>query len=155
LGACAFGVIATPLGYILIGALGNFAPLFSMISLPPTLASIAYLFYLGLRRAEGVISLTIATKILAVFALITILGFVYVISNFTLLRPLERLGILAQIFLAASICLLPVVIWRHRGALLSSVAHLPIRASATALGIVLAIAIFLSVAQTLRAPAFI
>jgi len=153
LAACVLGAFATPLGYIAIGAPANFAPAFSLIALPLVLASIGWAFYLALRQPRPLQRSVLIPVALAAAAAI-IAGFVFIVSNFTLLQPRERLGILAMVFLVTTVCALPLVLWR-RGALLASVVRLPATTSAALLALILIVAGAAAALHMARAPAFI
>lgn len=118
--ACFVGSILAPLGYIIIGALASFAPMFSIVMLPPLVSAMGWLLYRHLfsplpRRPSGV--WIHAANLLA---WIMIVLFLYFISGFTLFRPLERVGFLGIVYLASVVITMPII-WVKRARL----AHAP------------------------------
>ena len=159
LAACALGVLGAPVGYLAMGALGGFAAEFSMIALPPLLASMGYAFYRALRRPQNS-SAAQATRFGLpgsaglVLSVVVIVAFLLVVSNFTLLRPLERLGLFCGVFLTMSALFLPIVIGRNT-AISARIAQLPVLAGRVVLALIVLTALALAALNALRAPAFL
>lgn len=132
--ACFVGGFLSPLGYIVIGALAAFAPMFSIVMLPPLITAAGWLLYRNLfsslpRRPSGVLIHAANSVAWTMIAL-----FLFFISGFTLLRPLERLGILGAIYLTSTVIALPIVwIKRARLAHAPAWAHGPVGIFAAAL----------------------
>jgi hypothetical protein len=151
--ACVLGAIATPLGYIAMGASANFAPMLSIVGLPLVIASIVLALHLSLREPRPLQrSLLLSFALAIAMAIITV--FIYVVSNFTLLQPRERLGVLASVFLVMTLCAVPLVVWR-RGALLSRIVGMPKPLSAALLAVILLAALTAAALYATGAPAFI
>ncbi len=106
------GLILCPFAYIAIGALGGFAPAFSLIALPPLLASSACLLYrfLSSPAATSAKQRWLFIQILCWFLIAVFLG---IVSGFTLLTTAERFGLFSTLFLACTLLSLPIVMKRN------------------------------------------
>jgi len=153
LSACILGLLLTPLAYIGMGALSGFAPAFALVSLPPLLASGAFLLSRLLARPNGA-----PARGWRVFAelvsWLVVLGFVAVVSGFTLLTSLERIGLAATCFLVASVVSLPVPFLRDTALERRFDAWSTPRASVVLI-LVLASALTAALAYLLAPPAFV
>lgn len=151
LSACVLGLVLCPFAYIAIGALSGFAPAFALIALPPLLVGVGYLLYRYLRTpAQGAAS---AWQLLAEgLAWLPVIGFLWVVSDFTLLTSLERVGWLSTLFLSTTLIALPIVL-RRRTALASRLQRWPKVLGVSVLVGVLLAAVGIAVVHGLRAPA--
>lgn len=153
LAACILGLVLSPFGYIAMGALAGFAPAFAWLALPPLLASVGYLlvrFLAGPGRGA-------ASKwglLAALFSWLVIAAFLLVISGFTLLTGLERIGLFATVFLAVTLFSLPIFLLR-RTALEARLTPLPQSLTLFLLLSVLAVAAVATGNYLLHAPAFL
>lgn len=153
LAACFLGLVLSPFAYIGIGALGGFAPAFSFLTLPPLLASVGYLLYRFLSRPtrDSPSYLLVLTEIVS---WIPITAFLVMVSNFTLLTKLERIGLFSTLFLVATLVSLPTVLMR-RTALEERLRRLPDVVTLLLLLAVLLAAVATMTIYLLRAPAFL
>ncbi len=153
LAACVLGLLLCPFAYIAIGALRGFGIAFTLITAPPLLASSGYLLYRFLSRPvqDG------ASRPLFVWAeavsWVIIAAFLVLVSGFTLMTGLERIGLTSALFLATTVISFPVVLIR-RMALQERLMRLPSTAATLLLATVLVLAATAAAVYALRAPAF-
>lgn len=150
-----------PFGYIAIGALSGFDPAFALTALPPLLAASAYLLtrYLSAPREAPTARRSLPVAAIAGWlaeaaSWLVILGFLTVISGFTLLTRFERLGLSSTFFLAATLLCLPVALLR-RTALEQRLSRLPDGAARLAPLAILLGAAALAISYLVRDPRFI
>jgi hypothetical protein len=153
LAACISGLVLSPFGYIAMGALADFAPAFSWIALPPLLASSGYLL-VRFWATQGQRASSRLALVAACFAWLVIAGFLAVVSGFALLTGLERIGLFATVFLAASLLSLPVFLLR-RTALEERLKCLPQKFALLALLAILTAAAVAMGNYLLRTPVFL
>ncbi len=153
LAACILGLVLAPFGYIAMGALAGFAPAFSWLALPPLLASVGYLLIRFLAR-QGRGAASKPALLAELFSWMVIAAFLAVVSGFTLLTRLERIGLFATVFLAATLLSLPIFLLR-RTALAERLKPLPQPLTLFLLLTVLAVAAVALGNYLLHAPAFL
>jgi hypothetical protein len=112
LASCLAGLIASPYGYIAIGALGYFSPAFSLLTLPPLLLATGFLIWRILSkpldtRTNG------ALTVIEGIGWMAIVAFLVLISGFSLFTTFERIGLFATIFLLASAISFPLLLLRE------------------------------------------
>jgi hypothetical protein len=154
LAACLLGLALCPVGFIAMGALSQFPPLFSAVMLPPFLLGCCFLLWRYLSRPAEPPTRRIALLLAEVPSWIAVAVFLFFVSGFTLLTTFERLGIVSTAFLAASVVCLPVVLLR-RTALERRLADLPGALVLAVLLLLLAGASAATVAYLRTPPAFI
>lgn len=106
------GLLLSPFAYILIGALGGFAPAFSYLALPLLLAGECYLLYRYFskpgRSVSGILSISAE-----IISWILIATFLVIISNFTLLTTFERIGLFSVLLFVTTLFSLPMALTRQ------------------------------------------
>lgn len=153
LAACILGLVLCPFGYIAMGALAGFTPAFSWLALPPLLASVGYLLIRFLAR-QGQGAASKLALLAELFSWTVIAAFLAVVSGFTLLTKLERIGLFATVFLAATLLSLLIFLLR-RTALEERLKPLPLPLTLLVLLAVLLAAAVAMGYYLLHAPAFI
>ncbi len=153
LAACILGVALSPFAYIAIGALGGFAPAFSFIALPPLIACTVYLSVRFLSKPPRPTSSKRHLFILIV-SWLYIFAFLAVVSGFSLLTTLERVGLFASLFLITTFLSLPVVILR-RTALTTQMESLTPATATLLLILILVVTVVAIACYLLSPPAFI
>jgi hypothetical protein len=139
--------------YIAIGALGVFAPEFSIMTLPPLVVSGCLLLYRFLSKPTQASSrrLLVAAEILS---WIVIAAFLTLISDFSLATTLERLGLSFTLFSVASVLCLPAVLMRTT-ALQVRLMRLPKSAAKIALPAIVVVSAIMVAIYLIKAPKFI
>ena len=103
------GLILTPYIYIALGALHQFKPVFSFITLPPLLLASSFLLWRLLAKPKvaerGIIMLAI--EFVSWLAIVT---FIIFVSPFNLLTGIHRAGAFCTFFLIASVTCLPLMV---------------------------------------------
>jgi hypothetical protein len=145
--------VLCPFGYIAVGALGGFRPVFALITLPPLLAATACLLVRFLSKPSEAPTVRRWLLVAEIASWLVILWFLTVISRFTLLTPFERIGVSSMFFLVATVLCLPVVLLR-RTALQQRLAWLPSGAATFALFAILLGAAALAIVYLVREPSF-
>ena len=147
LAAFVLGLLATPILFVVTGALQGFSVASSVVSLPPLVAGIGFLLWRYLGATSERRRSTIVPNVLEILSWVVSGSFLALVSATNLQTPIERLGSSSVFFLGASLCLLPLTFLR-RGRLQSRLERIPLGvATATALlimGIALALAVALS-----------
>jgi hypothetical protein len=153
LAACVLGLVLCPFAYIAIGALRRFAPAFALVTLPPLVASAAYLLFRFLSKPAQ--SPSRALHVFAeVVSWVLIVAFLVLVSEFTLVTTFERIGFTAALFLVATLVSLPYVLLR-KTALQERLKRLPHTTATLVLLTVLLLAAAVTVVYLLQPPAFI
>ncbi|WP_415842396.1 hypothetical protein [Paracidovorax anthurii] len=102
------GLLLTPLSYIAVGVLGDFSPAFSLVLVPPLLASVLFLLHQLLSGASG--TKTPTTRIIAAVASWGfVLFFTAIVSGARLQVGWGRLGGFCMLWLICSALALPVL----------------------------------------------
>ncbi len=153
LSACVLGLVLCPYMYIAIGALGLFAPEFSIMTLPPLVVSSCFLLYRFLSKPTQASSrrLLVAAEI---FSWIVIAAFLTLIADFSLATTLERLGLSCAFFSLASVLCLPAVLMRTT-ALRERMMRLPKSAPKIALPAIIVVSAIMVAIYLIKAPTFI
>lgn len=111
LAACCVGLALSPLAYIATGALGGFAPVFSMITLPPLAAALGLLLYRLLGRPRPADSGPVGA-VAEGLSWLVVVAFLVLVSGFTLMTPFERVGQTLSYFLTCTVLSVPLILWR-------------------------------------------
>lgn len=128
--ACTLGLLLSPLGYVAIGAYGEFSPLVAWLTAPMLLLGMGGLVRLLLVRAPATASVWPTS--VEVLCWLCILGVQVVISDIRLMGAVERCAASALFFLGMSVLSWPLAAWRPDTRLARRWARLPQR-QATAL----------------------
>src|SRR5262249_52815509 len=92
LAAFVLGLLATPILYVVTGALGGFSTAFAAITLPPEVAAVGFLLWLYLGAASSQHRSTVVLRVLEVSSWAVCGVFLVLITAANLQTPVERLG---------------------------------------------------------------
>ena len=151
LSAFGLGVVASPLPFILRGALGQFSPAFSLVTLPPFVAAGAFLLWRNL--AASAPAPPRHPSLLAMFEVVSwivVAAFIALLSGINLLTPFERVGAVC-VSISITATLFPPIVLLRRTMLERRLARLP-AAATTGAALILWLAMASLAIAYLRTP---
>ncbi len=151
--ACILGIVACPFLYIAIGATFSFSIAFSLIMLPPMLMGNGFLLWRFLSKPPG-LTMKIPLLIGEGLSWVSILLFLFFISDFTLQTERERIGFFLTLYLAASVGCFPLALLRETSVERRIAGLPPLTTIGLLLGILLPSAL-LVIPYLLSAPRFV
>lgn len=112
LAACVLGIVLCPFAYVAMGALSRFSSVVTMIGLPLVGTSSGYLLKRYLSKPNESKSTQIRLIAEAVCWHVSA-AFLTIVSHFTLMTTLERIGLSVALAAACAVLCLPVVLLRQ------------------------------------------
>jgi hypothetical protein len=154
LAAFVLALLATPVLFVVTGALKGFAAAFSAVSLPALVASVGFLLWRYLGATPNQRRSTMVLRVLEVLSWVVSGFFLVLVSATNLQTPVERLGASSVFFLGASTCLLPLTLLR-RGWLQGRLERIPLGVATATASLILGVALVLAVAHLRSPPSFL
>jgi hypothetical protein len=138
LAACVLGIVLCPVPYALLAARAEFTSFALPTTALPFAIGAAVLFRRLLRKPQVVATRSRAMQWVELASWVTVVSFLFFISQIHLLRGVQRWGAVSAVFLSASVCCLPLV-WLRPTVIEQRLAVLPRALILTALCGILAV----------------
>jgi hypothetical protein len=154
LAAWVMGLVTSPFGFIVTGALSDFSPLFGVVVVLPMLVAVAFLLRRFLARPAATARHRSWVWLLEVASWLLVLFVLYHLSGAMLTTGFARLGIVWTFFLTGTLLWLPVLLLRPT-ALEARLARRPWAVHLIIVALIMVLSVWVMVTYLTGPPRFI